>query len=129
MVLTRGAVATTLAAVGFALAGAVAALAGLIVHRQALRVGGTPLPWGLGLGLATEYALLRAAAAGRGIPAALGCGGGWALVVLALQRTRPEGDFLVAADWLGYGFVFGGMLTVAVGVGQAVARYRSPEHG
>lgn len=104
--------------------GAVTAFAGLLVHRQALRIGGQTLPWGLALALAASYALLRAASLSGGVPAAAGVAVGWVGVMLDLQRTRPEGDFLIAADWLGYGFVLGGTAVVVVGVVQAVSESR-----
>lgn len=120
---TGGLVAAAGVVMACAFLGAVLGLASLLVHREALRVAGVPLPWGLLLGLATTYAVITAlAATPAGLRGSAGCGIGWFLLVLATQRSRPEGDFLVAGDWLGTSFVLGGMAVVAVAVVRAGTR-------
>ena len=117
---------TTLVLAACVLVGVVVGLAGLLAHRHAARPSGVLLPWGLLLGLATAYAVIRALSvtpvAVRGAGA---CGAGWVMAVVAAQVARPEGDFLVAGDPLGMGFVFGGMLAVAVAVGRSVTKARA----
>ena len=117
---------TTLIVLVCAGLGAVVCLAGLVVHRQALRPSGVVLPWGLLLGLSTAYAVIRAVnvtpVAVRG---SAGCGAGWLLSVLVAHRTRPEGDFMVAGDWLGTAFVLGGMVVVALAVIRSIMEART----
>lgn len=121
-----GAVAGRVAAAGAV--GIVTGLAGALAHRHAVRPVGILLPWGLVLTLAAVFVVT--VVVGRLIrgPGALGVAGGWAVVLLWLQQTRPEGDYLFAADFLGYAYVFGGMLTVAVAVvrGMTVPQARNP---
>ncbi len=118
-------VAACVVAAGAAL-GVVLGLASLMVHREALRVSGVPLPWGLLLGLGTTYSVVTGLSlTAAGVRGSAGCGAGWLLLVLAAQRTRPEGDFLVAGDGLGLGFVLGGMVVVAAAVVRSGTR-RSP---
>ena len=106
--------------------GAMVCLAGLVVHRQALRPAGMVLPWGLVLGLATAYAVIRAVnATPVAVRGSVGCGAGWLLWVLVAHRTRPEGDFLVAGDWLGTAFVLGGMAVVALAVLRSIMEART----
>lgn len=56
--------------------------------------------WGLALGVAATIACLVAVAGGwwRRLPIAIG----WDAAVLGLSFERPEGDYLVASDTLGY---------------------------
>lgn len=118
-------VTTSLWVVACGLVGVLVGLAGLLAHRHAVRPSGVVLPWGLLLGLATAYAVITALSmtpvAVRGAAA---CGAGWVLAVVVAQHARPEGDFLIAGDALGMGFVFGGMLAVAVAVVRSVTKAR-----
>lgn len=110
--------------------GAVLGLASLLVHREALRVSGVPLPWGLLLGLGATYSVTAVlSSTPAGVRGSAGCGAGWALLVLAAQRTRPEGDFLVAGDGLGIGFVLGGLVVVAAAVVRSGIRARAAPSG
>lgn len=109
-----------------ALLGATAGLATAVVHRQTLRVSSVTVPWGLLLGLATSYTLIRALSlTGASVRGAAGCAVGWVVMVLVLHDSRPEGDFLVASDSLGYGFVLGGVVVVAFAVARSQATPRS----
>jgi hypothetical protein len=74
------------------------------------------LPWGLLLALGTAFAVVHAAGLLAGGPGFLGCAAGWVVATIWLQAPRPEGDFLVVADWIGYVFLFGGMAVVAAAV-------------
>lgn len=123
-----GLVATAGVVVACAVLGAVLGLASLLVHREALRGGGVALPWGLLLGLGTTYAVITAlSTTSAGVRGSAGCGVGWFLLVLAAQRSRPEGDFLVAGDWLGTSFVLGGMAVVAMAVVRNGTRPSRPQ--
>lgn len=102
---------------GLALVGAVICLAVLIAHRHVWSPFGVELPWGLVLSLLTTYLVVRAAALLDGSPAgAIWCAIGWAAALLYLFGGRPEGDYLFASDWLGYGVLIGGLLAIGAGV-------------
>lgn len=101
----------------FALAGAVLCLASLLAYRHLWRVGELPLPWGLVLAVVATYLGVRAAALLDGTPAgATCCAVGWAAVLFYLFNGRSEGDYLLAADWLGYTMILAGLLAAGAGV-------------
>lgn len=103
--------------VAYALAGAVLCLAALIVHRHVWRVLGMELPWGLVLALVASFLAVRAAGLLDGTAAgAVCCAAGWTAVLLYLFGGRTEGDYLLAADGLGYGLILGGLIAVGAGV-------------
>ena len=106
--------------------GALASLAGAMVHRHAVRPGGVLLPWGLLLALGAVFAVIVAAGRLLGARGALGAAIGWLAVSLWLQQVRPEGDYVFAADLLGNGYVFGGMLTAAVAVVRGMSGSAPP---
>jgi hypothetical protein len=85
------------------LAGGLVGVAALVVHRQAVWVGGWPLPWGVLLSVAAPTAVGLAL---RPRPALLlGFLFGWALLVLSALGDGPGGDFLLMSDVLGWGFL------------------------
>jgi hypothetical protein len=93
------------------LIGAIVAVLALGVHRD----GGSGRPWGLLLAVAGSAAasvLLSVVSDSRGV--VLGYGLGWGAVVLVALTGRPEGDYLVAADALGWGFVLAGCGAVVI---------------
>jgi len=97
------------------LASALATAAGTIWHRAQVTVGPIePIPLGLILGLVTALAVmvfLRAAFGGAGI---VGAGvGAFAVTQLAAQRDTG-GGLLIQADVLGYTWVYGALLLVAL---------------
>lgn len=94
--------------------GAVAAGLGLFAHRAVSPLGGVDLPWGLALSLLCAFTLVCAAGALAGASAAACAAGGWVLCLLLALNGRPEGDYLLAADEAGQGFLWGGLATVAV---------------
>jgi hypothetical protein len=85
------------------LLGVVVGLAGLVVHRHAVWLGGWPLPWGVALAVAAP------AAVGFGLggrpPALVGYLLGWLSVVTAALGEGPGGDFVLLSDVLGWGFL------------------------
>jgi len=81
----------------------VAICAGL-VSRFAWRPGSLMVPWGLLLGLAAALAvvvLARQLGRGHGLFAV----GGWIVGLAAILLGRPEGDFVIASDFLGWAFL------------------------
>jgi hypothetical protein len=83
--------------------GAAVGLAGLVVHRHALWVGGWPLPWGAALAVAAPAAVGIGL---RGRPSALvGYLLGWLSAVTAALGEGPGGDFVLLSDVLGWGFL------------------------
>jgi len=120
-------VATTAVVVpGCAALGATVCLAGIVVHRYAVLRSGLVLPWGLVLGLVTPYAVIRAVnATPVAVRGAASFAAGWLLFLLLAHRSRPEGDFLVAGDWLGTVFVLGGMAVVALAAIRSIAEART----
>jgi len=119
-------VSTTVIMLACVALGAAVCLAGLVVHRHSLRPLGVVLPWGLLLGLATSYAVIRAAnVTPIAVRGSAGCALGWLVFMLLAYRSRPEGDFLVAGDWLGAGFVLGGMAVVVLAVVRSMAEVRT----
>lgn len=94
--------------------GAVTAALGLFAHRVMSPLGGVAMPWGLGLSLLCAFTLVCGASALAGAPAGAFAAGGWVLCMLLALNGRPEGDYLLAADVRGQGFLWGGLATVAV---------------
>ena len=95
------------------LLGVVVAVFALAAHRDAARLGDLQLPWGLVLavlGSALPSLALTAERAGRSAVAAYGAG--WCLTVFVLVGGRDEGDYVVAADGRGWGFL--GIASLAV---------------
>ncbi|WP_184766497.1 DUF6113 family protein [Streptomyces griseoloalbus] len=112
-------------------AGRVGAFLGLFLLGALVGVAGALVqpawfPGGLLLALAGEAGLVLGAArvmrsrAGGGAVA-----GGWMLVVILLTASRPEGDFLFAADGGSYLFLLGG-IGVAV-ICTTLASGRQPD--
>ncbi|MEU8485082.1 DUF6113 family protein [Streptomyces sp. NPDC048641] len=96
-------------------AGRIAALAGLLVLGALVGVAGSLVQGGLFPG-GLLLALLAAAGAFLGGARATGTRGGavapavgWAVAVILLTSTRPEGDFLFGAGTGSYLFLLGGM--------------------
>jgi hypothetical protein len=90
-------------------------LLGLLVHRDEVRLASVGVPWGVALCLLTSFAVVSAAGAVSGAPAAACAAAGWVGCLLLALRGRPEGDYLLAADAVGQGFVWGGLATVGLG--------------
>lgn len=106
-----------LSRVAYALAGAVLCVASLVAYRHLWTPYDVHVPWGLLLALVATYLGVRAAALLDGTTAGAGCCAlGWAAVLLYLFGGRTEGDYLFAADWLGYAMLFGGLVAVGAGV-------------
>lgn len=95
------------------LAGAGTGLATVALHQEW---------WGLLLGLAATAASLVALA--RGWSQRLPFGLGWAGLVLWVAPTRPEGDFVLAADLPGYTVLATAVLVVVWSVATLPRRPR-----
>jgi len=98
-----------LAGGGFAVA-VLAAVAARVVWRPG-EGAGVPVPVGLAVAVAASASIV---ALGRlygrvyGVVAAAG----WGVGALLVLQNRPEGDYLVAGDWLGWGFLVGAPFAV-----------------
>ncbi|MFF7792360.1 DUF6113 family protein [Streptomyces sp. NPDC007991] len=96
------------ACVGFFLLGAVIGAAGALVQPAWF-------PGGLLLALAGEAGLvLGAARITRGRAGGVAAAAGWLLSVVLLTASRPEGDFLFAADGGSYLFLLGGIAVAVI---------------
>ena len=108
--------------------GAVMGVVAVVLHRDAVRVLDLLLPWGLvAATLASVLPSLGLTLAGAGRWPVGAYGAGWCLVVMGLLGGRREGDYLVAADFRGWGFLVVASLAVVVVtmrgvVGPALAR-------
>ncbi|MFD1825995.1 MULTISPECIES: DUF6113 family protein [Mumia] len=120
----RGRSRLALAWVAAAVLGAVLAVAGLAVHRHV----DAGLPWGLVLALAAAFFATRAAGMLGGRAAAVALAAGYGAVLALTMSSRPEGDYLVAADALGYSFLLGAIAVLGIAVVLSVsgARHTSP---
>ena len=94
--------------------GLAVAVLGLFAHRDTAQVAGMDLPWGLVVALLTAFTLVCAAGALAGASGAACAAAGWVACVLLALSGRPEGDYLLAADAIGQGYLWGGLATVAV---------------
>lgn len=91
-----------------AVGGAVAGAAGALVQAGWF-------PGGLLLALLTVAGLCYGGVKATGTRAGgVFAGAGWAVAVLLLTTTRPEGDFLFAAGLSSYVFLFGGVMTAVM---------------
>ena len=116
-----------------AVLGAAMGVLALVLHRDAVWVLDLMLPWGLAAAtLVSVLPSLGLTLAGAG-PWAVGAyGAGWCLVVMGLLGGRREGDYLVAADLRGWGFLVVASLAVVVVTMRGVvgpARARRPGAG
>lgn len=107
-----------------ALLGVAVGLTALAVHRDAVWVGAWPLPWGAVLAVAAPTALglvLR-----RRPPVLLAFLLGWLATVLGALASGPGGDFLLMSDALGWSYLVGSVLLIAVmlAVGGRATRRR-----
>ncbi|NJP67287.1 hypothetical protein HCJ92_13500 [Streptomyces sp. ventii] len=89
--------------VGLGLLGFLVAVAGALVQAAWFPLG-LLLALGGAVGLFWGGALLTRAKLGVAVPAGL-----WAVTVLVLTASRPQGDFLFGAEASSYLFLFGGM--------------------
>jgi hypothetical protein len=98
--------------------GAAVALGAVLVHRSAF-------PFGLGLAVATTFAVpwwLLGSARPR---TAASYVVGWLVVLGLVVRGRPEGDYVLAGDLEGYSMLGVGFLLVVVGIVSLAGRRRS----
>lgn len=121
---TGAARACGLAAV--AVAGAALAVLASVLHRLVWRSAGLTLPWGLALGVAASVLCGIAAGVLLGRAGTFALAAGWVLALYWLLRGRPEGDYLVAADALGWWFLGLSVGAMAVLVGASLAGRRPP---
>lgn len=117
---SRSLIARIVLLLAVAVAGGLVALCSLVAYRQAWVLVGVLLPWGLLLALVASYsgtsagALLAGARSG-----AVAFAAGWLATFVAGFSGRPEGDYLIAADWRGYALLLGGIGGVAIAVARS----------
>lgn len=85
-----------------------------IAHRHTTVISGVDVPWGLFLALIGAYAIARAIDPWVRLGAAF-FGLGWG-VGLTVPMFSPGGSYLIAQDWLGLSFLFGGLGVLALAV-------------
>ena len=93
-----------------------------LVSRLAWRPGAVALPWGLVLSIAASAGavlLARALARQHGFAAAAG----WIVGAGLVLGGRPEGDYLLAQDWLGITFL---VVAPVVVIGSAASAEQTP---
>lgn len=113
-------------AVAGLLLGAVVAVLVLLTHRDAIDVAGARVPFGLVLAVLGS-ALPSMALRHLGGEWAVGAyGAGWILVVLLMVGGRPEGDYLIASDWIGWTFLVLSSLVVVVVTVRGMLADRRP---
>jgi len=120
---------TGLRVVSGLLLGAAVAVLVLITHRGEVEVLGVRLPAGLVLAVVSSVLpslVLRGLAGAAGVA---GYGAGWCLVVLYASGGRPEGDYLVAGDWLGWTFLALATLGVVIATVRGTLPDRRPRPG
>lgn len=85
-----------------------------LVHRMAWRpTDAVTVPWGLILALLSAVALPVVARCFSRIAGALAAVG-WIVGLVVVLGKGPGGDFLLAADWMGQAFLYGGAILVVV---------------
>ena len=109
----RGPAATALSAAALLLLGALVGLSAVWTHGRW---------WALALGAGATLAAELAAP--RGL-LRLAYAGGWIAAAAYFLLTRPEGDFVVASDALGYTFLGLALLVLARAVATAAPRGRT----
>lgn len=97
----------TLIRAGLVLLGAYVGLAGAFVHRHGVDLLGVAWPWGLVVALFATAAVATAVGPWCRVGEAW-FALGWGLVLI-LQPWSPDGSYLVADDWLGWTYSFGGV--------------------
>ncbi|WP_251153240.1 DUF6113 family protein [Cellulosimicrobium sp. Marseille-Q4280] len=96
-----------------ALIGAIVALVGTVAHRAPV-VDLPALHLGLVLALLAVLAAGVLSRAWGGYAGLLGYGIGWVVVVQLLSLSGPGGDVLVPSQVVGYVWIYGGLLVVAL---------------
>jgi len=98
-------------------------LAAAVVHREAFFAGGIAVfPYGLLLALATTWSVGKAMRDVFGAAGGICVVVGWLTTLSWLLLGRPEGDFVVANDSLGWGLLAGGVIVLGWLVASSVAR-------
>lgn len=85
-----------------------------IAHRHTTLISGINVPWGLPLALIGAYAIARAINPWVWLGTAF-FGFGWAVGLIA-PMFSPGDSYLLAQDWLGLSFMFGGLGAMALAV-------------
>ena len=120
--------ATAAGALAAGVLGVALFVAAVAVHRCAWRLGQVTVPWGLALGVGASLACALAVvwlAPARLV--AVGVPGGWLAGMSVVLAGRPEGDFAIAGDWLGWGFLLlgGGGAALLLGFGLTAPATRA----
>ncbi|MBD5787018.1 hypothetical protein IF650_12595 [Cellulosimicrobium terreum] len=95
-----------------ALLGVVVGIVGTVAHRAPVLDG--PVPVGLVLALLAVLAAGILSRAWAGMAGVLGYGVGWVAIVQLLSLQGPGGDVLIPAQTIGYVWIYGGLVVVAV---------------
>lgn len=109
---TVGTVGMVLRGVACAVLGIVVGVVGTVAHRASMLDGAVPV--GLVLALLVVLSAGVLARAWAGFPGLAGYGIGWVVVVQLLSLQGPGGDVLIPGQAVGYVWIYGGLVLVAV---------------
>ncbi len=94
-------------------AGFVVACLASLVSRIVWDVGPIAVPWGLVLSVAASVSLVVLARTIGRMPG-FAAAGGWLVGLFYVFSPRAEGDYVIAGDALGYGFLLLSVLAVMI---------------
>ena len=103
---------------GALLLGAAVALASVAVHRD----GSPGLPWGLLLALASSLGVAWWLRGSRWPRLAASYAAGWLVVFGLVVMARPEGDYALVSDLLGYAMMGASLFLIVIAVTSLAAR-------
>ncbi len=105
---------TQSARLGLTLLGVYVCLMASIVHRTTFELGVIPVPWAMLIGLVAAYSIARTVRPWVHLGDTF-FALGWA-IGLTVPMVGAGGSYLIAQDWLGLSFMFGGLAALMAAV-------------